>query len=157
LAGRRPNQPVLLAPFSRSGPIPTALLPAATQPGPGALFLSENPAPASPAGDPQPLPPSLFRGMGRRRRFIPIRHFDPAPALSPGIRPRPHPTQWWQPLTTPSGRRSPRSSGTFAGPASPFSYFPAYLGSTKRPLNSASQPGETIRCDAPVAAPTTPG
>jgi len=99
-------------------------------------FPVENPAPAQPPETPN-YQPSLFR-EGSGNKVIPI------PTLTPL-----HPYH----RETAARRPSPRSSG-HVRQQHRRSDFQQTLGFQEAPAELRSQPGETIDCDAPVAAPT---
>jgi uncharacterized RDD family membrane protein YckC len=107
-------------------------------------FPVENPAPAQPPETPN-YQPSLFREGTGGNKVIPI------PTLTPL-----HPYH----RETSARRTSPRTSGHghaghgHARQQHRRSDFQQTLGFQEPPAEVRSQPGETIDCDAPVAAPT---
>ncbi len=131
--GRRLNN-ASPGPFPvRNSPAPsTAATAAALDP-----FPVENPVPAQPPETPN-YQPSLFREGSGGNKVIPI------PTLTPL-----HPYH----RETAARRTSPRSSGQ-ARQQHRRSDFQQTLGFQQAPAEVRSQPGETIDCDAPVAAPT---
>jgi uncharacterized RDD family membrane protein YckC len=100
-------------------------------------FPVENPVPAQPPETPN-YQPSLFREGSGGNKVIPI------PTLTPL-----HPYH----RETAARRTSPRSSGQVRQQHRR-SDFQQTLGFQEAPAEVRSQPGETIDCDAPVAAPT---